>query len=188
MKKLCITIATLSLLSSASANTNTMQEEQTPKSGQAKATKTKSDAEIMNTLMTVNTEEMNLANVGKKQASNPKVKEFADKMYNAHRNSNERATSLQKTEDMQLVEDKTSMKTKSTTENTIENLKGMKGKDFDKAYMDAEVKLHEETLKKLDESLIPNSANTKLKAMLETTKGNVENHLKEAQELRSSIQ
>ena len=187
MKKLCITFATLSLLSTAYANTN-MQEEQAPKATESKATKTKSDAEIMNALMTSNTEEMNLAKLGQKQASNPKVKEFADKMYKTHSNSNERATSLQKTENMQLVEDKTSMKTKSQTESSIEKLKGMKGKEFDTAYMDTEVKFHEKTLQNLDEKLIPNSANAQLKAMLETNKGNVQSHLEEARKIRSSIQ
>ncbi|WP_408095647.1 DUF4142 domain-containing protein [Peredibacter sp. HCB2-198] len=148
----------------------------------------KNDAEVMNMLMTVNTEEMNLSTVGKTKSSNEKVKAFSDKMMKAHTNNNERAMSLQKSENLKLAESKPSMKTKTKAEDTVENLKTMEGKNFDKAYMNAQVKMHQDTLNKLDNELIPNAKNDQLKALLKTTKGHVQDHLKEAQQIQTSLQ
>lgn len=156
-------------------------------SGFSLAVTPKNDAEIMNMLMTVNTEEMNLSTVGKTKSNNEKVKSFSEKMFNAHTNNNERAMSLQKKENLKLAESKPSMKTKTKAENTIENLKGMDAKNFDKAYMNAQIQMHQDTLKKLDTELIPNAKNDQLKTMLQTTKGHVQDHLKEAQQLQTTL-
>lgn len=147
----------------------------------------KSDAEVVNMLMTANTEEMNLAKAGMKKADNQKVEQFAERMFQEHKKSNDRAASLRKEENIKLVETQRSQELKTKVENSIEKMKNLKGKEFDKAFMDAQVTLHQKTLHKLETTLIPNTKNQALKRMLNEDKEHVVTHLREAQEIKSSL-
>ncbi len=164
------------------ANTNTTMAN--PSGGTATAP---TDAEISNTLMTANTEEMTMAKLAKTNAADPKVKEFAEMMLKDHAMNNDKAQALATEEKINLKETGKSMKMKFSAEDKVEKLKTMKGKEFDKEYMLTQVEMHRKVLTELDSNLIPNAKSEKLKTMLTETRGKVEKHLKHAESVQSSL-
>jgi putative membrane protein len=147
----------------------------------------KSDAEITNAVMTVNTEEMNLARIGKQKAQHEKVKAYADMMFKEHAQSNDKTSSLRNKKEIGLKESKDSMRIKFGTEYQIEQLKKMEGKNFDRAFMQEQVNLHQKVLDKMDSSLIPNAQDQDLKALLQEQRGNIEKHLQEAKDIKALL-
>jgi putative membrane protein len=105
-----------------------------------------------------------------------------------HAKSNDEAAMLRTKEKISLTETRPSNVMKIVTEDRIEAMRGKKGKAFDKAFIQAQVELHQKTLEKLELSMIPNAQNPQLKAMLEKTKGEVKHHLEMAQKLETSVQ
>lgn len=144
----------------------------------------KTDAEITNIMMTVNTEEMNLAKVARQNAESQKVKDFAQMMFTEHAKNNDKAEKIVKS----LKETKASNTLKVGVEDKVEELKTMKGKEFDRNFMQVQVDMHKRVLERLDTALIPKAKNAELKTMLQETRGKVEGHLKEAQSIQSSLQ
>ena len=194
-KKIISLVALALIVSACSSNRNVpLAGATTPATGEdtstqmADASAPKNDDEIVNMLLTVNTEEMNLAKLGKNQAQDSKVKEFANHMMAMHAKSNDEASMLRKREKIALSESIPSNTLKIVTEDKIEAMRSKKGKEFDRAFIQAQVELHQKALQKLQTSLIPYAQNAQLKAMLEKTKGEVQHHLEMAQNLQTSVQ
>ncbi|MGE3609528.1 MAG: DUF4142 domain-containing protein [Bacteriovoracaceae bacterium] len=145
------------------------------------------EAEITNAIMTVNTEEMNLANIAKQYASNQKVKSFANQMFTDHSTNNDVAQGLQQKENLKLKETADSMKIKFSSEDEVEKLKTLRGKSFDKAYIKSEVGMHKTVLDKINHEYIPNTQDKDLRALLDKTKAKVEQHLKMAEEINKTL-
>jgi putative membrane protein len=70
---------------------------------------------------------------------------------------------------------------------TLKKLKGMKGAEFDKAYIDNEVSYHQTVLDALDKTLIPNAKNAELKDLLMKTRPAFEDHLEHAKKIQASM-
>jgi putative membrane protein len=145
------------------------------------------EAEIVNLLMTVNTQEMNLSKLARTRAENKEVKEYAERMFKEHAENNDKASKLRSKQNIGLDKTITSQDYKFTKEDKAERLKKLSGKEFDKEFIQTQVEMHETILKKLEETLIPNTENKELKAMLSKTKENVEQHLKHAKNIQKSL-
>jgi putative membrane protein len=61
------------------------------------------------------------------------------------------------------------------------------GSDFDRAYIDAQVKEHTKVLELLDNKLIPQAQNADLIKALQGIRSKVASHLQEAQDLQASL-
>ena len=191
MKKIFLSLLTLTLLGSAMAqNADSPSTQGSGAAGSQTATSSmpRNDAEITNSLMTVNTQEMNLARLARQKAENKQVKEFSEMMFSEHAKNNDKAQALATKQGINLKETQASMNLKFTSEDQIEQLRGMKGKQFDKAYMQTQVDLHRKVLDRLDNTLIPNAKDSELKAMLQQTRGKVQDHMNQAEKINSSLQ
>ncbi len=153
----------------------------------AMSEKSKSEAEITNTVMTINTGEITLAKLAQKKATNPKVKEFANQMLNDHTKNNDHLHNLAGSENIAPKETKTSMKLKTTSNQKSEELKKLEGNEFDKAYMTSQVEMHKNALDKLNNELIPNAKDKDLRTTLDKTKTKIQEHLKNAEEIRKTL-
>ncbi|MEJ7727624.1 MAG: DUF4142 domain-containing protein [Polyangiaceae bacterium] len=69
----------------------------------------------------------------------------------------------------------------------VESWKDLKGPDFDKAYIDAQVKNHQSVLDAIDKQILPAVKNAELKAALEGFRPKVEAHLKEAKDIQTAL-
>lgn len=177
MKKFFLLLSVLLITACSSNKTETALSKNIPTS----------DAEIANALLTINTEEMNLAEVALKKAQNQQVKNYAKKMYQEHAQSNDKAMSLRRNQDIALEKAKSTLDLKFNTEEKVEKLAKLEGETFDRRFMKNQVSMHNKVLEKLNDTLIPNAKNEQLKAMLNSTKERVQNHLKEAKQIQSSL-
>src|SRR5262245_48171286 len=145
------------------------------------------DPQIAMIVVTADNVDIAAGKLAAKTSSNPKVKEFAELMVRDHTSVNKQATDLAKKLNLTPEQSPTSQSLKSSGDKTLTTLRGLKGEEFDKAYVDNEVSYHEAVIKALDETLIPNAKNAELKALLETGKPIFVSHLNHAKELQSSL-
>ena len=69
----------------------------------------------------------------------------------------------------------------------LANLKTLKGKEFDKAYVDHEVAYHQAVLDAVDKTLIPGAKNEELKALLVKVRPAFVAHLEHAKMVQSDL-
>jgi len=81
----------------------------------------------------------------------------------------------------------TSTSIKTGGESSRATLKGLSGADFDKAYVNAEVDLHQSVLDQLDNTLIPSAQNAELKSLLEQARPTISAHLDHAKSLKTKL-
>ena len=68
-----------------------------------------------------------------------------------------------------------------------DNLRNLSGSEFDKAYIDSEIKLHKKGIDMVDTQLIPNVKNEELKAVLVKVRPALASHLERSQTILDSI-
>jgi len=71
---------------------------------------------------------------------------------------------------------------------TLNALETESGKEFDKAYISAQVTGHQKVLDTINDQLLPNVKDAKLKAYLEEIKPKVAQHLKKAKQLQEGLE
>ena len=145
------------------------------------------DPQIAMIAVTADNVDIDAGKLAQSKASNPKVKEFAELMVRDHTSVNEQATALAKRLNVTPEESATSKSLKENGDKEMAKLKGMSGAAFDKAYVDNEVKYHEQVLGAVDKTLIPNAQNAELKSLLESARPIFVSHLNHAKELQSSL-
>jgi putative membrane protein len=144
-----------------------------------------SDGEILAIAHASNTAEIDAGKLAKSRAQNPQVRQFAKQMVADHSAMN---TELAKNLDLKLMDNDESQRIRQDALHSLEQLKGMQGADFDKAYIDKQVMMHEEVVAMMQDKLIPNAQSPKLKAALDKAAPKVQSHLKMARQLQSSMQ
>ncbi len=121
------------------------------------------------------------------KTDNKAVKEFAETMVRDHSAVNAKATALAKKLGVTPEESATSKSLQAGGEKQMEKVKGLTGAEFDKAYVDNEVSYHEAVAGVLDNTLLPNTKNPELKALLESARPIFVSHLEHAKMLQKSL-
>jgi putative membrane protein len=62
-----------------------------------------------------------------------------------------------------------------------------KGSDFDRSYIDAQVKEHQAVLDLIDKQLLPDAKSAEVKSMLQALRPKIEGHLKEAKDIQKAL-
>lgn len=146
-----------------------------------------SDAEIAAVEAAANQGEIAMAQLATKTTKNAQVKSFATMMVKDHTEADTKAKKIAQTAKMTPAENEVSSKVKSDGEATMTSLKSQKGAEFDRAYMDAQVKVHTDVLATIDDRLLPNVQNAELKAHLQEVRGHVQHHLEKAKEINQAL-
>ena len=146
------------------------------------------DAQIAGIVVTANTVDINAGKLAEKMSHNMEVKEFAKQMEVDHASVNKQATALVKKLHVKPEDSDTSKSLKEDGAANIHKLKGLKGKDFDHAYVDNEVAYHQAVLDAMDKTLIPNAKNAELNDTLVKVRPLFEAHLEHAKHLQASLQ
>ncbi|HZV98494.1 MAG TPA: DUF4142 domain-containing protein [Methylophilaceae bacterium] len=145
------------------------------------------DAQIAGIVVAANNVDIEAGKLANSVSQNKDVKGFAQLMITDHTNSNKQATALVTKLNVKPEESDTSRSLKNDGKTTISKLKGLKGKEFDKAYVDSEVTYHQAVLDAIDKTLIPNAKNAELKGLLEKTRPVIEAHLQHAKNLKNML-
>ena len=98
-----------------------------------------------------------------------------------------KAKSANKDVKVKPEESPTSKSLKEGGDQNLANLKGQKGAEFDRAYIDHEVTYHQNVLDALDKTLIPNAQNGELKALLVKVRPAFVAHLEHAKQVQAEL-
>ncbi len=146
-----------------------------------------SDAQIAAIVVTANQVDINAGELAKSKTRNEEVKAFAERMITDHTGVNKSAVDLVTKLKVKPEENDTSRSLATGGADTIKRLKGLTGKDFDKAYVDNEVAYHQTVLDALDNTLIPNATNAELKALLVKVRPAFVAHLDHAKHIQATL-
>ncbi|MCC7196061.1 MAG: DUF4142 domain-containing protein [Gemmatimonadaceae bacterium] len=145
------------------------------------------DAQIAAIVVTANSADSAAGALAIQKSSNAKIKAFARSMVTDHGAVNKQAVELAKKIGLTPESNPTSQSLAQDGESNLSNLRGLTGAAFDKAYIDHEVALHQQVLDALSSTLLPNTQNPELKALLEKGQPVFQGHLEMAKQAQASL-
>jgi putative membrane protein len=145
------------------------------------------DAQLAAVVQALNMGEMQTAQLAESKASSPEVKKFARDMMTQHREMQNRANAVFSRTQITPNDNAVSNQLKSDAQSDVSTLQGMRGKDFDREYMDQQVRAHNHALELIDR-MLPNAKSHELKAELQGARMKVEAHLRQAERIQQTLQ
>lgn len=165
-----------------------MSEAANNSSTKLSATKTAvTDAQIAAIVVAANTVDIEAGKLAQSKAKDKKVKAFADQMVRDHTAVNSAAVELVTRLGVTPEENDISRALLAGGEQARATLSKLKGKAFDKAYIDNEVAYHRQVIDAVDKTLIPSAQNAELKATLVKYRPAFAAHLQHAEELQAAL-
>lgn len=145
------------------------------------------DGEILQVVVTANQGDIENSELARKKASNKQVRAFANRMIKERTDLNKEAkvliAKLKKTsEDSTISKD-----LKADGKKTLDQLRNLNGPEFDKAYIDAEIKHNQELIDMADNMLVPNVKDEAVKALLTKVRPALAAHIELAKTIQGSI-
>ena len=144
-----------------------------------------SDPQIAHIVVTANQVDIDAGKLAERKASSADVKAFGKQMVTDHTAVNKSATALVKKLKVKPEGNDTSASLKKGGDENVARLKKLKGKEFDKAYVDQEVGYHQAVIDAVDKTLIPSAKNEELKALLVKVRPALVQHLEHAKHLQA---
>lgn len=145
------------------------------------------DAQIASIVVTANQVDVDAGKLAAARTSDAGVKTFAQLMVTDHTGVNKAAVDLATRLKVTPEDNPTSQALKAAGDKNIAKLKALKGKAFDKAYIDNEVAYHQQVLDALDKVLIPGASNEELKALLVKVRPAFVAHLEHAKHQQAAL-
>ena len=155
--------------------------------GTAFAQQKLTDPEIASIAVTANQVDIDQAAVAKAKSKNPEVIHFAQTMTDDHKAVIAQAVALATKLKVTPKDNAVSQKLKADAAKTIASLKTKSGKAFDKAYVDNEVAYHKAVIRVVEGTLIPQTSNAELKALLQKVVPTLKTHLEHAEMVQKSF-
>ncbi len=145
------------------------------------------DSEILQIVVTANQGDIENGELAKKKASNKQVRAFADRMIKERNDLNKEAKVLV-TKFKKVSEESTVSKDlRADDKKTLDQLKNLNGREFDKAYIDAEIKHNQDLIDLTDSTLVPNVKDEGLKMLLTKVRPAIAAHVERAKTVRGSL-
>ncbi|UGQ47126.1 DUF4142 domain-containing protein [Massilia endophytica] len=145
------------------------------------------DAQIAGIVVAANTVDIEAGKLAQSMTKNAQVKAFAEQMVTDHSGVNKQAVALVTKLKVTPAESDLSKSLKQGGNDNLAKLKTLKGKEFDKAYVDHEVAYHQAVIDALDKTLIPNAKNAELKETLVKVRPAFVAHLEHAKHIAASL-
>jgi putative membrane protein len=158
-----------------------------PSSSPSATTLAVTDPQIAAIVVAANSVDIEAGKLAQSKTSNKKVRDFADSMVRDHTAVNKAAVDLVTKLGVTPEENDTSRSLTTSGEQTRARLSGLKGKAFDRAYVDNEVAYHRLVIDALDKTLIPSAQNAELKQTLISVRPSFIAHLQHAEQLQASL-
>ena len=145
------------------------------------------DAQIAHIVVTANQVDIDAGKLAEQKGSTAEVKAFGKQMVTDHGGVNKQAGDLAKKLGVKPEDNPTSQSLKKGGDKNTAHLKTLKGKEFDKAYVDNEVAYHQAVLDAIDKTLVPSAQNAELKALIVKVRPAFVAHLEHARMLQSKL-
>ena len=145
------------------------------------------DPQIAAIVVTANQVDIDAGRLATTKAHAKEVKAFAQQMITDHTGVNKQATELVTKLKVTPEESDTSKSMKQGGDDNLKKLKGLKGADFERAYIAHEVTYHQTVIDALDNTLIPHAKNEELKALLIKVRPAFVAHLEHAKSIQARM-
>jgi putative membrane protein len=146
-----------------------------------------SDPQIAHIVVTANQVDIDAGKLAKARTKNKDVRQFAQQMVTDHTGVNQQAVALAKKLKVKPENNDTSKSLKKGGDENIAKLRKLKGKEFDKEYVDHEVAYHEAVLDAIDKTLVPSAKNEQLKDLIVKVRPVIAAHLEHAKHLQGEL-
>jgi putative membrane protein len=145
------------------------------------------DPQIAHIVVTANQVDIAAGKLAGKRGSTRDVRAFGKQMVTDHTAVNQQATALVQRLQVTPEANPTSADLAKGGDDNRARLGKLRGKAFDKAYVDHEVAYHQAVIDAVDKTLLPNAKNAELKALIEKVRPALVQHLEHAKHLQSQL-
>lgn len=145
------------------------------------------DGQIAQIASKVDLAEIDAGKLAISHAKSAKVRQFAQHMVSAHSAVETKLTAMLKTQNIATADSPVGDKLTSDTQSQKQTLMGQSGTDFDRTYMTAQLKDHQDVLDLMDTKLLPQAQNPELKTALQSTRAKVVEHIQMAKDILGSL-
>jgi putative membrane protein len=154
----------------------------------AQGTAAPTDPQIVGIVETADDIDINYAKLALSKARDKQVRDFAQQMITDHSAVQKSVINVASKLNVTPADSPTSDSLKAQAQQTLEKLRGLKGKAFEKSYVDNEVSYHEAVINATKTVLIPSAQNAELKSALQGAEPLFEGHLAHAERVQSAIE
>jgi putative membrane protein len=172
-----VSTATLPVLGASAQNTSVANDAPSLLSG----------GQILEVTHAANAGEIEQAKLAQTKSSDTRVNKLATMMIADHTNADTAGAELARMEGLTLLDSTTSSGIKTDGGQILADLTAKSGAAFDKAYVDAQVKEHTAVLGIVDNQLIPNAKDAQVRALIQTIRSKIAEHLVHAQNVQSEL-
>jgi putative membrane protein len=148
-----------------------------PAGGETGANTEATPPAILSQMNVANTMEIQLSRMASKQATSPAVKRVATLLVADHSKNNKEVTALAKKLNVSLTPAAGGSVTGSDSAAMPAELQGAKGAEFDRAFVQHQIQLHQNNIQKIQNQLLPAVQEPQLKAYLQKTVKGMQGHL-----------
>jgi putative membrane protein len=182
-----VLVISLLFLAACASETKSTEKASAPAPEKPVVASGPTDPQIAAIVVTANQVDIDAGKLAQSKSKNKEIKKFGKMMVTDHTGVNKSASDLVKKLNVTPEENDTSKALKKGGDDNLANLKKLKGKEFDKAYVDHEVDYHQQVLDAIDKTLIPAAKNEELKALLVKVRPAIAAHLEHAKQVQSSL-
>ena len=168
----------------ASSNAANSADTNSTKTGSAQ---TQKDGEIIAILIAVDKNEIAAAKEALKKETTSAIKQYAQMLKTQHTQNLNETLKLSKQIDIAPIDTATVISLQQDGAKGLVTLSSLKGKDFEKAYINAMVTGHTDVLKMIDDDLLKNVSNPSLKKFLLATRPHIESHLLQGKTIQKGL-
>jgi len=146
------------------------------------------DPQIVGIVTAADQIDINYAKLAMSKTRNKQIRDFAQQMITDHSSVQKSVNDLAAKLNVTPVGSQTSDSLNAQAQQTMQKLQGLKGKAFEKAYIDNEVAYHQAVINATKTVLIPSAQNAELKSALQGATPLFEGHLQHAERVQSGIE
>ncbi len=144
-------------------------------------------AAILSEMDVANTSEIQLSTVAARKARSPKVKQIARRLAADHAKNREELRALAQKLNVTLTPGRGSSVSATDGAASPVDLRAMSGRNFDHAFLDHEIEDHQADIEKLQTQAIPSVQNADIKAYLQKTVTEMQNHLSSLKQVQKQL-
>lgn len=145
------------------------------------------DAESASIMSTANTAEIQEGQLALQKSRNDAVRQFAQRMVSDHTALNQELMAHMRRHRGTSGANPITNQLQSNTQQTTRNLQQLEGMQFDRAYIENQIAMHQWLLNTLDNALIPGADDKQLEADLREARDVIASHLQHARQVQSSL-
>jgi putative membrane protein len=146
------------------------------------------DGQILEVTHTANTAEIEQAKIALVRSKDARVRQFAQMMVRDHTQADDKGIVVARKYNLERQQSPASDSLRSDADGATQTLKADALADFDKDYVDTQVREHQAVLDTLDQKLIPTAQDPGVKSYLLTIRAAVASHLQHAEDLQRALQ